>query len=514
MQFDDNQILAQNPWWTDPGWAPKDRSLTLLEQAPMRLPAELVETIDLDRAGVHVLRGPRQVGKTTDLKLLVTRALAEGWNERSIVYLTLDLMEGAAHADLAATIVRAKALAGGPGPGMGGGLAGPSLGGVSAGERAALSGRHMDGEPSSGVVLLDEVTGIARWQTAVKALVDDGTLAWDVVVCTGSSAIDLQRGAAERLPGRRGAGRDHLVLAQTFARFARGVDPGIPVSPGLDIAGVCAQEGREALAQARLHGPALAQALDLYLRFGGLPAAVAEAATGAREPSERVRRIVYDSLLKEVQRRGASVPAAHALLERVLRSLGSTTDWSRMAREMDVPLGRSRGGPSQRMLRDYIELLAGGYFLFILYSWRAGSQTNSLSSEKKVYFADPLLHTIALELVPGSVANVPALVENAIGLTLYRRYEPPQRLIESSISPERLHFWRTRRAGELDFVAGPRNAIDAIEVKYRRRLDRRTAAGAARANPGRPTVIATRDELAFTDTYALIPAHLLLWALG
>jgi hypothetical protein len=35
-----------------------------------------------------------------------------------------------------------------------------------------------------------------------------------MVVCTGSSAIDLQKGAAERLPGRRGAGRDHLVLLQ------------------------------------------------------------------------------------------------------------------------------------------------------------------------------------------------------------------------------------------------------------------------------------------------------------
>jgi hypothetical protein len=58
-------------------------------------------------------------------------------------------------------------------------------------------------------------------------------------------------------------------------------------------------------------------------RFGGLPAAVAEAAAGLLSPSEAVRRVLYDSLVRKVQRRGAGLPATHALLERVIRSLGS-----------------------------------------------------------------------------------------------------------------------------------------------------------------------------------------------
>jgi predicted AAA+ superfamily ATPase len=481
MALSDEQILAQNPWWNDRGWRVRDRQLELLAGAPVRLPAELVGTIELTTPGIHVLRGPRQVGKTTDLKLLVERALATGHDARSILYLTLDLIEGQPHAVLAETIARAKSLARAPG---------------------------------RGIVLLDEVTGVPRWQTAVKALWDDGTIAKDVVVCTGSSAIDLQKGAAERLPGRRGEGRDHLVLPQTFASFARAIDASIQASPCLTIAGVGTPDGETALHEGRLQGPALKDALSLYLKFGGLPAAVAEAATGAIDPSEQVKRVLYDSLVKEVQRKGASIPAAHALLERVLRSLGSRTDWSRMAREMDVPLGRRRGTPSHHTLRDYIELLAGGYFLFIMYLWRAGSQTNSLSNEKKVFFADPLLHTIALDLVPGATSDVPALVENAVGLALLRRYEPPERLIESFVSPDRLHAWRTARAGEVDFVAGPRRTLDVVEVKYQRRIDRRSAGGVAKAHPERLAVIATQDELLFTDTYALVPTHLLLWALG
>ncbi|HEV7937475.1 MAG TPA: ATP-binding protein [Solirubrobacteraceae bacterium] len=481
MALSDEQILAQNPWWSDPAWPTGDRHLALLERQPVRLPALAVEAIDLSDAGIHVLRGPRQVGKTTDLKLLVQRALGEGRTARSILYLTLDLIEGSHHAELAATVARAKALA---------------------------------GDPVPGLVLLDEVTGVPRWQTAVKALWDDGTIDSDVVVCTGSSAIDLQKGAAERLPGRRAKGRDHLVLPQTFGSFAPAIRDSIPTSPRLTIAELCTADGQVALAEARLHGPALKDALALYMKFGGLPAAVAEASTGARGPSEEVIRVLYDSLLKEVQRRGASVPAAHALLERVLRSLGSRTDWSRMAREMDVPLGRGRGTPSHHTLRDYIELLAGGYFLFVLYFWRSGSPTSSLSNEKKVFFADPLLHTIALGLVPGMAADIPALIENVIALALYRRYEPPERLIESFISPERLHVWRTARATEVDFVAGPRRALDIVEVKYQRQVDGRKMIGIAKSHPGRPAVIATQDELSFTDDYALVPAHLLLWALG
>jgi predicted AAA+ superfamily ATPase len=185
-----------------------------------------------------------------------------------------------------------------------------------------------------------------------------------------------------------------------------------------------------------------------------------------------------------------------------------------MAREMEVPLGSRRGATSHHTLRDYVELLAGGYFLFILYFWRAGSPTNSFSNEKKVFFADPLLHTIALDLVPGLRADLPALVENAVGLALYRRYEPRERLIESFVSPDRLHVWRTTRSGEVDFVAGARRELDAVEVKYRRQIDLRSVAGVTKTHPGRPVVIATQDDWLLADGYTLIPAHVLLWALG
>lgn len=363
-------------------------------------------------------------------------------------------------------------------------------------------------------MLLDEVTVVERWQTAVKSLWDDGHIRADVVVCTGSSALDLQRGAAERLPGRRQAGRDYLALPQTFGSFARAQDPGIPASPELTVADLRTADGAAVLRDARLHAPALASALRRYLTFGGLPAAVAEAAAGADEPSEETKRVLYDSLVREVQRGGASVPATHALLERIVRSLGSKTSWSQMAREMDVPLRRGGRGSSHRALRDYIELLAGGYFLFVTYFWRADGGGSDQSKDKKVFFADPLLSTIALDRVPGTVVDFPALVENAVGLALYRRYEPSDRLPETFALPERLHVWRTARGGEVDFVCGPRRGLDIVEVKYSDKPRLTAAAAAARAHPGRPVIMATKSQLELREDYALVPAHILLWALG
>lgn len=481
MALHDDEIAALNPWWREPGWRAIDPHLRKLDESEIRLASPMAETVDLASPGIHVVRGPRQVGKSTELKLIVARAIADGGDPRAVVYLALDLLEDQPLAELARTVRQAKELVG-----------------------------H-DGE--AVLLLLDEVTALAGWQTALKALWDEGTIRGDVVVCTGSSAIDLRRGAAERLPGRRASGADHLVLPQSFADFARAVFPRLPESPCLSIADLATESGRAALRDLRIFGMELGRAFDLYLEFGGLPAAVAEAGSGVLEPSPEVRRVLYDSLLKETQRRGAGATASQALLERVARSLGSKSSWSTMAREMDVPLSR-QGKASHHTVRDYIELLAAGYFVFVVYFWRASSASNELSRDKKVFFGDPLLYTVTRQHNPAIRFDRPAIVENAIGLALLRRYETPESLVEAFASPNRLHIWQTARGGEIDFVCGPRNDLEVVEVKYQNHPGKSAPSAAARAHPGRPVVMATIRDLEFRDAYSVIPASSLLWALG
>jgi predicted AAA+ superfamily ATPase len=480
------QIHRFNPWWRDGAWEDADIHLRRLTDSPVRLATPQADEIELDTAAIHVLRGPRQSGKSTDLKLLVRRALGAGLGQRGVVYLSLDLLEDQPAAALVESVNRALDLAG------------PHRG--------------------SRLILLDEVTATGRWQTALKVLWDEGRIDRDVVVCTGSSAADLAQGAAERLPGRRGAGRDLLVLPQDFASFAHALDGATPPGPGLTVADVLSVEGRETLAAARIHLPALQRALERYLLFGGLPAAVAEAASGRPEPSEDTQRVLWDSLVKEAQKRGASIPATQALLERLMRSLGSKLSWSRLAREMDMPLGRPRrraagSHADPRTVQSYVELLAVNYFALVLYFWKQDSGSGDVAKDKKIYFGDPLLQTIVANRV-GLPRDRHAEVENALALALYRRYEPRERRAENMLAPERLHVWGTRRGGEVDFVCGPRDRIDAVEVADWASLDRRKATAPARALPGRPSLVATRAELEFSRSANLVPAALLLWALS
>jgi uncharacterized protein len=471
MALTDAEILRQNRWWAERGWQAADPHLLELRNRPQLPPAPILDEIGLAEAGIHTLRGPRQVGKSTALKLLVERAL-EDRDANRVVYLALDLLEDRPIAELAATIVRAKDLAGSTGPVL---------------------------------LLLDEITMIDGWQTAIKALWDDGSLRSDIVVCTGSSAVDLHRGAAERLPGRRGGGVDHVLFPHSFAAFARAVDDAIPPSPELDVGGLVSPDGRKQLLSARVFGPKLEAALERYLAFGGLPHAIAEACESVREPSERTLSVAYDALLREAQRRGVGRAATHALLERLVRSLGSTLSWTSLAQDMAV---------SQPTARSYVEFLAAAYLLLPTYSWRSNSDGPALGRDKKVYFADPLLHSVAHRQAPGLPLDRPAQVENAVALALHRRYEPAALRMEGFDAPSRLHVWRTRRAGEIDFVCGPRERLAAVEVKHQSNPDRRAATGIARAFPGRPAALVTADTLEARPDADLIPAHLFLWAIG
>ena len=138
--------------------------------------------------------------------------------------------------------------------------------------------------------MLDEVTAAGRWQTAVKALWDEGRIDRDVVVCTGSSAIDLAEGAAERLPGRRGPGRDFLVLPQDFAAFAHATDAPNPPGLGLSVAEILSPDGRGGDARGADPPARPAAGAGALPALRRLPAAVAEAAGGRAEPSEEVQR--------------------------------------------------------------------------------------------------------------------------------------------------------------------------------------------------------------------------------
>ncbi len=83
-------VAARNPWWSDPARVERDPHLAKLAEAPFRRVPPALQTIRPDEPNVYTLRGPRQVGKTTLLKQLVSQLVREErWDPRLVVYYPL-----------------------------------------------------------------------------------------------------------------------------------------------------------------------------------------------------------------------------------------------------------------------------------------------------------------------------------------------------------------------------------------------------------------------------------------
>lgn len=195
-------LTNENPWWNEGGlW--QDTDLERVKRGVLRYRPRPITAVDCAAPVVLTLRGPRRVGKTVTLKLLIAELIeAYGWDPRTITWTSLDTLRTLSQmeAHLRSTVQ--------PHP--------PRL------------------------LVVDEATAVIGWQRVVKRLRDDGSLARTCVILTGSSAHDLKRGA-ERMAGRRGAAAhpDRVLLPMSFDEFCHqfSVPPSDPVQRYLEVGG-------------------------------------------------------------------------------------------------------------------------------------------------------------------------------------------------------------------------------------------------------------------------------------
>ncbi len=175
-----------NPWWHDDRWHMRDPHLSRLEAAEYRWRPGWLDRLSLVPPSLNFVLGPRQVGKTTGLKMLIRELVEGGADPRSVAYVDCDLIVDLR--ELRSTLTRLPA--------------------------------RVD------KVILDEVTGLEYWWRVVRGLIDGGFLARRAVVVSGSSSVRVRR-YSESFVGRRGMGRDVEVLPLSFREFAdvRGYGP-------------------------------------------------------------------------------------------------------------------------------------------------------------------------------------------------------------------------------------------------------------------------------------------------
>jgi uncharacterized protein len=419
---------------------------------------------------MYVLRGPRRVGKSVEVKRAIVAAIAAGANPRLVSYCSCD---GLSAQDLRRLIA------------------------VGQKDSATLAGERF--------WFLDEITAVQGWAAAIKELRDaDPVFRRSCVVLSGSSARDL-REATKALAGRRGdvANSDRLLLPMDFRSFCRSIG-GFEVAAATALAprDLLTRDGEAAISDLSPFFSDLDHAWQSYLRVGGFPRAVRDFIEGA-DVGKGFVQALWDVIAGDAFRStGMGDAEVATFLERLAIGMASPLNASAVAREV--------GLSDHHRVDDRIDALG-----FALMAWRchqARGELPNLRAQEKVYFADPLLARLS-HLRDGRRRDPEdsQLSEQQLGLLLLRAAGEagPGELLEGGT----VMYGRTASGSEVDFV-GPQLGV-AFEGKY---VDGpwRRAAATVRARGG--GIFATRSVLDVSEGSGdgavwAVPAGMLGWLL-
>lgn len=454
-------LTTTNRWWINPKeWTRDDPDLRSAAKAPFHYAAGALS--DLTPGGLYLLRGPRRVGKSVEMKRTIANLISTGVHPRRIVHLS---MEG----------WNARQLT-------------PF---VNAAQQFTLD--------DTRYWFLDEITSVeGGWPQRIKWLRDnDPRFRTDTVVLTGSSSADL-REAIGVLAGRRGAADapDRVLLPMGFRDFvALVVQEELPEQIGpLPITDL-AERLREASFDLAPWLGILVNAWETYLWVGGFPLAVSGYLRD-RQVDPALWRGLWQVISGDAFRRARqSDLQTRTMLQRLARGLGSPVNVARIAREVDI---------AQFTAQQRIDDLREAFVVWPCY--KEEGLRPRLKAQKKVYFTDPAYRLLTTQPIDLSV-----LSEQQIGMALLRNLErdnPGSYVHFSSV----LHH-RTKAGREIDFV-GPSFGGVAIESKYVDDDPWRNAEGRTLQASPWSGIVATRSLLDVRDRYpSAVPAAMIAWLL-
>ncbi|MEW5896927.1 MAG: ATP-binding protein [Nanoarchaeota archaeon] len=397
------KLAEQNPWWKGKEFVEKDYDLIKWKAKKCAWVPGFIEKIKFEPFSLHVLLGPRQVGKTTALKLLIKKLL-EKKEPQSFFYFNCE--DVADYKELEIIIKNYLEL------------------------KAGWGIKH-------SVIILDEVTSPKEWYRAIKLLIDKGDLRDEVVILSGSSSIAIKR-QTELFPGRRGRGRDFTLFPLSFREFIKITQPQIykKIEPITNFA-----ELKEKSAKAMLHFKELDQELKKYFSVGGFPLGI-EAMDNNKEEAKRT----YLNWIKTtILKNGRNDLIARQILKSVIEKMPSPMSWEGLSKEIEIK--------SPKTVSAYLDLLQAMFVLIILHNLDLSSKKIKFGKNKKIHLLDPLLLEILEDWCFISRKERESLLaESLVAVHLQRFY------------PERVFFWRGNF--EYDCLVMENNKLHGFEVKW------------------------------------------------
>lgn len=450
-----------NPWWKSKEFIEQDKEIKEYNKKKFKWKPDLLEElkkitlIEGESPEISSIRGPRQVGKTTIVKLLIRYLLLERKEEgKSIFYYSCDEI-------------------------------------IDFRELASIIREYLDIAKQFNVkkkyLFIDEISSVKKWQKAIKSLVDSNELRECILFFTGSHMLDIKLGT-ERLPGRTGRkGKDFLLLPMSFRDFIELVKPeigkGIPKIKRFSM-----QEINKKIKIANFYDNELKILFNQYLISGGFPLTINEFLTNKDIPD-----YVYDIYLRwiigDITRWGKQEKILNQIMSAIISKQGSQVSLDSLAKEAEVK--------SHKTISSYLEILENMFVLIVLYYLELNKKIPDFNKNKKVYFFDPFLFHLFNKIINLQKSEVtPQLIEACAINNLTR--------IKSPFKPN-IFYWKNKR--EVDAILKLEKDIFPFEIKYQTKISGDDWRGLYYFKKG---VMLTKSFFKTGDKYTACPLHIFL----
>lgn len=451
---------------------------------------------DLEKDRVYTLRGPRQVGKTTLIKLFIADLLKNGKNPLAVFYFSCDAISE--HTELEEVVTQYLEYS----------------------ERLA--------SPERRYIFIDEISSLKSWERAIKILADSGRLVGSCLILTGSHCLDLKY-SVERLPGRRGEAEEPLnkiLVPMKFSEYVETVNPGLSkeVYKFLPLKREArfnilfdlfrGEPDQEVMDRMVLYQDDLRGLLDNYLLTGGIMRAINGyyLRGGPKSIDLGVYEIYVRSLVGDLARWGYQERFAKQVLRAVIDKMTTRVSLSAIAKETEIG--------SHNTVSDYLSALENSYVLSVLYQLKLEEKAADYRREKKIYLSDPLIYhalrgwvrgssnyfQTSQELVDDDTEKSKLMEMIVLGHLLRCVYN----LNPSDVFShhEHLFFWRKKKTDrEVDFVLKRGGELFPIEVKYQESVDRRDLANLFSFGRG---LLISKNRFDVYKAYSTIPVETFL----
>ncbi|MEW6063516.1 MAG: ATP-binding protein [Nanoarchaeota archaeon] len=414
--MDYSQLLEQNVWWKGKEEISKDITLRRLEEKSVFWNPKLKEKISLRPFSLNILIGPRQAGKTTAIKLLI-KDLLHDYEPKQIFYFSCDELTGQNEVvELIETYLNIKKVEG----------------------------------FKTSIILLDEITSPQNWTKAIKSLIDKGRLEDDVLIATGSNSVRVKR-EAEYFPGRRGAGKDAVMLPLSFRKFVEVLYPDIiakiPMTKDFSKKSI-----HKTLSIAANYSKELNACLEQYFETGGFPLAINALKT--KNSFYDAKKSYQDGFISDILKVGANIKTARDTISAIMDKMPSHFSYANVGNDI---------GKSSKTIDAYAKLFVDLFSIVILNNIDISAKTPKIGKNKKVHFLDPLIAKAFKDWALSEKSmDKPLLAETSLVANMamldFRNF---------SIG-ETLCYWSN--SNEIDLVARGKGLM-GIEVKWSSKID-------------------------------------------